>query len=186
MIVKAHKVQPTPYMLISKHRDGRLIARTIGILGYHTIAGSSSRGGMEALREIIRVLKAGHIVGITPDGPRGPRMHLQKGAVQAARLANVPIVPLTYATSRRKILRSWDKFHLPLPFGRGVFVWGSPVHLRDVSPDGDVDAMCAYVEAQLNQITADADATFGHAAIVPAATPVPDAPEKRNKTDEQG
>ena len=94
----------TFHMLISAHRDGRIIAGAMNYFGIATIAGSTSRGGSSALREILRRLKEGGCVGITPDGPRGPAMTVSIGIVNIARLAGVPIVPLTYATSRRRIL----------------------------------------------------------------------------------
>ena len=68
-------------------------------------------------------------MAITPDGPRGPAMSVSIGIVNAARLAQVPIVPITYATSRRWIFSSWDHFHVALPFGRGLFLWGTPIEI---------------------------------------------------------
>src|SRR5258706_15908867 len=79
-------------MLISRHRDGQLIARTVARFGIGTIAGSSSKGATRALRMMTRALQAGDCIGVTPDGPRGPRMRANPGVVHAARLAGVPIV----------------------------------------------------------------------------------------------
>ena len=82
------------HMLISGHRDGRIIADAVGHFGIASIAGSSSRGGLPALRAMIKTLRDGACVGITPDGPRGPAEQATQGIVAAARLAQVPIVPL--------------------------------------------------------------------------------------------
>src|SRR5262249_1086726 len=82
------------------------------------------KGGPAALRAMVRQLRQGESVGITPDGPNGPAMRASAGIVGVARLAGVPILPMTYATSRRRILQTWDRFHLPLPFSRGVFLSG--------------------------------------------------------------
>ena len=78
---------------------------------------------------MLKRLKEGDCVGITPDGPRGPAMTASIGIVNVARLARVPIVPITYATSRRRVLATWDRFHLALPFGRGVYLWGEPIEI---------------------------------------------------------
>ncbi len=109
------------HMLISAHRDGRIIADAVSYFGIQAIAGSTRRGGSVALRNLLKKLKEGDCVAITPDGPRGPAMSVSIGIVNAARLAQVPIVPITYATSRRWIFPSWDHFHVSLPFGHGVF-----------------------------------------------------------------
>src|SRR5262249_58573630 len=89
------------HMLISAHRDGRIIAGAMTYFGIETIAGSTSRGGSSALREMLKRLREGGCIGITPDGPRGPAMTLSIGVVNIAQVARGPLVPLTYATSRR-------------------------------------------------------------------------------------
>ncbi len=87
--------------------------------------------------EMLKRLREGDCVGITPDGPRGPAMTASIGIVNIARLAGVPIVPVTYATSRRRVLATWDRFHLALPFGRGVYLWGEPIEIAaDLDDDG--------------------------------------------------
>src|SRR5215472_7860381 len=117
------------HMLISAHRDGRIIAGAMNYFGIETIAGSTRRGGSSALREMLKCLRDGGCVGITPDGPRGPPMTVSIGTVNIARIAGVPIIPLTYATSRRRLLATWDRFHLALPFGRGVYLFGEPMEI---------------------------------------------------------
>ena len=153
-------------MLISSHRDGRLIADTIKHLGIATIAGSSSKGGGQALRQMVRELKSGAYVGITPDGPRGPRQRASTGVAVLARLANVPIVPAAFATERRRTLASWDRFNLPLPFGRGVYLWGDAIHVRDMSED----EARLIIETTLNRLTEQADREMGHDPVRPADT----------------
>src|SRR4029077_6564452 len=115
------------HMLISAHRDGRIISDSVTYFGVQSIAGSSRRGGTAALRLMLRHLAAGGCGGITPDGPRGPPTRAASGIINAARLAGVPIVPIVFAPSRCRVLRSWDRFHLAFPFGRGAFVWGAPI-----------------------------------------------------------
>jgi lysophospholipid acyltransferase (LPLAT)-like uncharacterized protein len=147
------------HMLISAHRDGRIIADAVSYFGVQSIAGSTRRGGTAALRAMLRRLQQGDCVGVTPDGPRGPAMQASLGIVDLARRARVPIVPVTYATSRRRLLASWDRFHLALPFGRGVFLWGEPI---DVPADLDAETARRRVEERMNAMVAEADRRVGH------------------------
>jgi lysophospholipid acyltransferase (LPLAT)-like uncharacterized protein len=155
-------------MLISSHADGRIIADAIRHFGLGTIAGSTSRGGTGALRAMLKALGSGENIGVTPDGPRGPAMRASPGIVAAARLSGAPILPLSYATSRRRILGSWDRFHLALPFSRGIFIWGEPVTVaRDAGPEALEEARLT-LENRLNAITEAADRRFGNEPAVPA------------------
>jgi hypothetical protein len=115
------------YMLISAHKDGRLISKTVGHFGIRTIAGSTERGGTEALLGMVRHSRQGDTLGITPDGPRGPPHEVSDGTVMLSYLAKADLIPVTFTTSRKKFLKTWDRFLLPLPFSRGVFMWGTPV-----------------------------------------------------------
>jgi len=160
-------------VLISRHRDGRLIARTVERLGIQTIAGSSAKGaadkgGAAALREVVRALKSGISVGITPDGPRGPRMRASPGAVAAARLSGAPLVPVAVAMWPRKVMGSWDRFLLALPFGRGVYVCGEPIEVPADADATQVTALTQRLEDALNQLSQRADALVGCVPIAPA------------------
>lgn len=114
------------HMLISAHPDGQLIARTVRHFGIETVAGSSTRGGSEALRSLVRLIKSGVSVGITPDGPRGPRNEFKPGAILLAQLSGKPIVPIAYAAARARLFRTWDRFVLPWPFTRIAIAIGEP------------------------------------------------------------
>jgi lysophospholipid acyltransferase (LPLAT)-like uncharacterized protein len=152
-------------MLISQHKDGQFIARTVRHFGIDTVSGSSSKGGSAALRAMLRALKSGQSVGITPDGPRGPRMRASDGVVQVARLAGVPVIPCGFSAKRRRLLGSWDRFTVALPFSAGVFIWGQPIH---VSADADLDAARHAIEAELTRVTQEADRRMGHEPVQPA------------------
>ena len=173
------------HMLISEHRDGTLITKAVAGLGIRQVAGSSRRGGVAALRAIQRLLAQDQCVGITPDGPRGPRMRAKPGAVKAAQLSGKPMIPLSYAVSHRRILGSWDRFYLPLPFCRGIILWGEPIHVPRRADSEELDRLRTLLEARLNALTAEADRHFGHPVIAPAAQsatmePMKQAPKDRN------
>jgi len=151
-------------MLISGHGDGRIIADAISHFGLGTITGSKSKGGAGALRAMLRALASGQNIGVTPDGPRGPAMQVSPGIIAAARLSQAPILPLAYATTRRRLLGSWDRFHLALPFSRGIFIWGEPLLVgRDLDETG-METARLMLEERLNSITQEADRRCGHTA----------------------
>ena len=135
------------HVIISQHRDGALIAYTQRLFGIFSIRGSSSKGGLKALRDIIRVRKAGEIVAITPDGPRGPAQKVSGNAWEIAKLLEVPIIPVTYSMKNAKTAKSWDSFMLPHPFGRGVFAVGQPLMPHEAHK----------LEEALNELTKEAD-----------------------------
>jgi hypothetical protein len=151
----------SPHVLVSQHRDGRFIGDAVSRFGYTMIYGSSRRGGGPALVEMIRALRAGDPVALTPDGPRGPRRQAAPGVAQLAALSGVVVVPVGGASTRHRILPSWDRMMLPLPFGRAVLVMGAPIL---VLRDGADAALPAITEA-LNAACAAADAACG---IAPA------------------
>jgi lysophospholipid acyltransferase (LPLAT)-like uncharacterized protein len=154
------------HMLISAHRDGRIIAGAMTYFGIDTIAGSTSRGGSSALRAMLKRLKEGGCVGITPDGPRGPAMTVSIGTVNIARLARVPILPLTYATSRRRVLATWDRFHLALPFGHGVYLWGEPIEIANELDEAGLERARHLVETRMVEMVRNADSRFGHETLI--------------------
>ncbi len=158
-------------MMISLSRDGRLISDTVGRFGIKTVAGSTSRGGAAALRGMLKAVKAGEYVGITPDGPRGPRMRAQEGVVTIARLAKAPIIPVSYAARNARVLGSWDRFLVPAPFARGVFVWGEPITVPHTSNGETLEAVRRQVEENLNAVNAEADRLCGLPVVEPAEAP---------------
>lgn len=116
-------------ILVSEHKDGELIARFAESLGYGTIRGSSSRGAAGALLGLVRALKDGREVGITPDGPRGPACSYAPGAAVAASKAGALVLPMAAHANRAWRLNSWDRFMIPKPFARVTVAYGEPVRL---------------------------------------------------------
>jgi lysophospholipid acyltransferase (LPLAT)-like uncharacterized protein len=114
-------------LLISRHRDGGLLATLAERWGYRFVRGSTRRGGEIGLRGVVRALQAGGVVAITPDGPRGPAQRVKPGIVAAAQHAGVPVVPATARPSRAWQLSSWDRFCIPKPFATIDVVYGAPL-----------------------------------------------------------
>jgi lysophospholipid acyltransferase (LPLAT)-like uncharacterized protein len=102
------------HILISQHRDGELIQRIVAQFGFRAVRGSTTRGGIAALRQLIRLGRNGVDLVVTPDGPRGPRQVAQVGVVQLARATGLPIVPLTFACSKKKCSRAGTGSRYPI------------------------------------------------------------------------
>jgi len=115
------------HVLVSRHRDGRFIGAVVRRYRVGLVHASTSRGGVAGLRAMLRLLAAGDMVVMTPDGPRGPRRVAAPGVAQLAALSGRPVLPCAARSTRQRVLGSWDRMRLPLPFGRGVLVCGAPV-----------------------------------------------------------
>ncbi len=143
------------YVLISKHGDGRLIARAAGWFGVDSIAGSSSRGALGAFLGMVKVAEEeGAYLGITPDGPRGPRHECKKGIVALAQHTNIAIVPATYAVQRCWRLPSWDRMKVPKPFSRAALLLGDPI---TIEREDDLEGARVRVERAMNELTVTAE-----------------------------
>lgn len=141
-------------VLVSLSKDGELLAGALPVLGYAVERGSSSRGGAEGLRAIVRRLRRGFDAAFAVDGPKGPRRVVRApasasgksaapGAAVAARLAGGVVVPMAAACSSSWVLsRTWDRFEIPRPFSRVAIVLGAPL-----TPDeASASAVAAAIE----------------------------------------
>jgi lysophospholipid acyltransferase (LPLAT)-like uncharacterized protein len=147
-------------VLVSQSRDGELISRVLARFGLHSTRGSSSRGGTRALLALVRRMRQGFHVAITPDGPRGPRYQVQPGLVVVAQKTGAPILPAAYNARWKAVFSSWDRFILPLPFSRVVVVYGEPIYVPSNASAATLQAKRLEVEASLQHITAMADHYF--------------------------
>ncbi|MDD9948412.1 MAG: lysophospholipid acyltransferase family protein [candidate division Zixibacteria bacterium] len=121
-------------VLVSKHRDGEWIARAIECMGYGTIRGSSTRGGTRALFRMAAAGAAGDDLGVTVDGPRGPRLQVKPGTLIIAGRSGLPIVPFAVASNKACLLSSWDRFMVPRPFSRAAIAFGEPLTVPGDTP----------------------------------------------------
>jgi lysophospholipid acyltransferase (LPLAT)-like uncharacterized protein len=141
-LLRQHARRPVA-VLLSSHRDARIVGVAAQMRGVELVEGSSTRGGVGAYRQLLRRLRQGQSVCITPDGPRGPARQVKAGVLHLARLSGCAVVPVGLALTRRRRLRSWDRSVLPLPFGRAVLALGAPVDaaLPQASAAGLADAL---------------------------------------------
>lgn len=135
--------------LVSLHRDGEYITRAVRRWGYTAVRGSSSRGGLEALRELIRHVKQGRSLAITPDGPRGPFQKMKPGPVIIAQRTGAPIIPVASAASRGWFFGSWDRFLIPRPFARCQIAYGEPVFVPRHADEAQIQAAMDEVERRI-------------------------------------
>jgi lysophospholipid acyltransferase (LPLAT)-like uncharacterized protein len=156
--------QGNVHILISRHADGQLIAETAGHLLFSTIRGSTTRGGVKALRQMQEAARRGHLA-ITPDGPKGPRRKVQPGIIWTAAATGLPIVPVGMAGASGKRMRSWDRFFLPWPNSAVAAVLGPAIH---VPPDLKREQLEEYrkrVEDAMELATAQAEAWLAHGTL---------------------
>ena len=151
--------QPTA-ILISQHRDGEYISRIAAIFGFCVIRGSATRGGVRAFKQMLRALKEGFNLVITPDGPKGPRAKVKSGIIDLARLTGAPILPVSFSSGRRRFLKSWDAVLLPLPFSRAVYIWGEPIYVESTATKEEVAKHQDLLAARLDLLTMEADEYF--------------------------
>jgi lysophospholipid acyltransferase (LPLAT)-like uncharacterized protein len=141
-------------VLVSRSRDGELIARTVARLGIDSSRGSSSRGGAAGLRSLLRKAGEGYDLAFTPDGPRGPSGIVQPGVILAAAATGLPVQPVAVAASRARRLRSWDRFLVPLPLSTVHFVYGEPL---TVERRADPEPAAAELKRRLDAAEAEAE-----------------------------
>ena len=161
--------RPEIRVLVSQSRDGEFIARVIARLGLPSIRGSSlkktdaakNKGGEQAFRDMVKWVREGGAMAITPDGPRGPAEVMQKGALALARMTGAPVLFVGVAMKPCIRLNTWDRTIIPLPFARAAMVWDEPaVMTRDDDPDALVESWAA----RLSAVSRRAEAIVGEVA----------------------
>ncbi len=157
------------YMLISANRDGEIIANAVNSFDLSFIRGSAAnpkkpkknKGGASAIAQMLSALEDGDVVGLTPDGPRGPGEKVKPGIIKLAQMSGAPILPAGISTRRGRRLSSWDRFLFALPFSKGVCVAGPPVSAPQENHPEALESTREKVEKALADVTKKADALAG-------------------------
>jgi lysophospholipid acyltransferase (LPLAT)-like uncharacterized protein len=145
------------YVIISQSRDGDMQNHIFQKLGYRTIRGSTARNGAQAAIESIRALKSNGTMALTPDGPRGPSHVVQGGVMLIARKSGGLLIPVGIAAKPRFHIRSWDRYMVPLPFARGLMIFGDPISLPRDADEETVEARRLELENEINRLEVEAE-----------------------------
>jgi lysophospholipid acyltransferase (LPLAT)-like uncharacterized protein len=151
-----HFGRPDIWVLISRHADGQVMAEACRHLSFRLVRGSTTRGGVEAVRQLVKMGRKGHL-GITPDGPKGPRRIVQPGLIYLAARTGLPIAPCGFSYDRPWRLRSWDRFALPRPYSLSTCVTAEPIHVPEDADKNELEWYRQTVEDALNWATAAAE-----------------------------
>lgn len=157
---KSKNCKNNMYVLVSHHADGRITAAILSKLGISTVFGSSTYGGVNAVRDLAEKLSEGHHICFTPDGPRGPLHKSKAGVLALAMLSGAPIYPVTYSAEHYWQLKSWDQMIIPKPFSKAVYVFGKPLYFkRDLTKEEQQGAL-KQIDNALNEVNEQADSYF--------------------------
>jgi hypothetical protein len=125
--------------VISSHGDGEYLNKVLISYGHQTIRGSSRKNNIQALTGIIKLLRQGVSVGITPDGPKGPRFKVKGAIAKLAAKFNIPVIPISYSASHAVVLKTWDRFVLPIPLISHIIIdVGAPVYFSKNEKNGNL------------------------------------------------
>ncbi len=154
------------YALSSRHKDGRMMAKLQRLFGLKAIYGSTGRdGAVSALRQGVRRLNEGYVLALSPDGPKGPLMRLNDGALYYSRMTGAPIIPVCFSCSRPWFQKRWDRYLIATPFSKIICSVGQPIVISKENFDGARETLEKMMIKQLQ----DMDAEFGLPKIKPGA-----------------
>ena len=141
-------------VMVSRSKDGDIIAEVMRRFGLLAIRGSSSKDSARALKELVDVCREGYHPATTPDGPRGPAGQVKPGILFLARELGIPIVPISSCHKWKLVFHGWDEYHFPLPFSRVVIVHGPPLYVR---PGDSMREKARELKRSLDEATRIAD-----------------------------
>lgn len=148
-------------IMVSQSKDGDLIDRTLRWFGFQSVRGSSSRGGREAMYQMIEQINQTRCSGgLVADAPRGPFGVAKTGIIKIAQKTGLPLIPVMCWANRKKLFNSWDKTLLPLPFSHIVFFYAPPIFIPPDADDQKIEKMRQDLTDQLNQMHREAQAYF--------------------------
>jgi lysophospholipid acyltransferase (LPLAT)-like uncharacterized protein len=148
-------------VMVSRSKDGELIARVAELHGFRSARGSSSRGGKEALQEMIdQINRTRCSGGLVADGPRGPAGVAKIGILRLAKETGLPLIPVMWWAKPKIMFKSWDKTLLPLPFSRMVFSYGAPITVPADATDEQMERMRADLTDRMNRMLREVQEYF--------------------------
>lgn len=148
-------------IMVSQSRDGEYAARLARRLGFQEMRGSSTRGGLRALRQLAQKIRDGASGGMLADGPLGPPRVAKMGSVVIARNAQAPIIPVAWGADRCWTFNSWDRFLIPKPFARIVIYYGEPIRIPLSDRGKQLEKHRLLLEKTLNYGARWCDEHFG-------------------------
>jgi lysophospholipid acyltransferase (LPLAT)-like uncharacterized protein len=147
--------------MISRSRDGEYAAQMAAWLGFKSVRGSSSLGGLRALKALVKKIREGEVGGMMADGPQGPARVAKVGSVLIARDAEVPIIPVVWGADRCWMFNSWDRYLVPKPFARVAMFYAEPLWIPRSTRGEKLEEYRRLLEERLNQGTCWCDEQFG-------------------------
>jgi lysophospholipid acyltransferase (LPLAT)-like uncharacterized protein len=148
-------------VMTSRNRDGEYIARVIQRFGYGVARGSSTRGSHGATVECLRAMKAGKDLGLTIDGPQGPRYVAKPGAAYLARKSGNAVLPFNISVDKKWMMRSWDHFQVPRPFSRAIVLIGDPIFVDADATEEKIEQIEARIQQSLDDLRDRSDTWWG-------------------------
>lgn len=146
-------------VMVSRSRDGDIIADTVERFGMRAVRGSSGHGGRDALDAMVEALREGGVsAGVIVDGPRGPALEAKVGALVLARATGLPVVPGTWWARPLVRVQSWDRTIVPLPFSRIVFAFAPPLFVEPAATDAALEEARVDLTRRLGEARAEAQA----------------------------
>jgi lysophospholipid acyltransferase (LPLAT)-like uncharacterized protein len=157
LLPAAHLGGPDLAVLISAHADGQILGSLIRAKGMGLVCGSSTRGGVEAVRQILREDFPYRHVAVTPDGPRGPRRIIQPGIVYLASRTGMKIVCIGVGYRNPWRAKSWDRFAIPKPCGRAKMIFSEPFEVPPKLKSEELERYRVLLQFELDRIQASAE-----------------------------
>lgn len=149
------------YAVASRHKDGRMMAKLQRLFGLKSIYGSTSEGGISVLREGVRVLRRGdHSMCLSPDGPGGPSLRVQEGALYFAKMTGAPIIPVCYSCSHSWFQNRWDRYLVALPFSKITCKLADPVFVDSKISQEDFEKLRKRIEDIMVKQVREMDGEF--------------------------
>jgi len=139
--------------LISRHSDAMVTVILLKLLKINIIFGSSMKGGTKAFLKMVKSIRNGESVAITPDGPKGPREKVKDGIIKLAQVTGAPIIPLVWFSNKHKKLDSWDKFVIPYPFSKGNYIFGKAIFIERKLSGNELKQNKQKIENILKKLT---------------------------------